>query len=593
MSGVSNGGAESREPPALAEPGFFGTDPDRPRFGWLHRPAAPMNGVGLVVVPPFGYEAICAQRSLRVLAVQAACAGLVAVRVDLDGTGNSMGDDLDADRLDAWLASIDDACALARGAGAERLVLVGVRLGVSLATLAARRRDDVAGLVAIAAVPRGKAWLREGRVLQMAMQLTPAPAAADATDDAQELAGFALTAQTREAIAAIDLLALDRAPAPAVLLLDRDDLPGNDTWATHLAALGCEVSQQRLPGYVEMMLDPHRIVVPQAIVDAAVGFAAARPALANVPRDRGPVLSLQRRIAWQGEGAALSEEVVRLDECLLALVTRPVAAPRSAVILLNAGAIGQVGPNRLHVVLARRLAAAGYLVMRLDISGIGDSPARPGAEENVVYSTHALDDIGLALAWVRRIVTGRVAVAGLCAGAYHALRVAIAGHAVETVLAINPLTFHYTPGMPLDFAGFRVAIEAKRYQKSMVSGASWRKVLRGDVDLVRVAKIVLHRARHAAARPLRDLARRLHWPLRDDLGTELAGLAQRGVALRFIFAADDPGQQLLLDEGGAVVRRLAASGHLRTRVIDGADHTFTARWTHPILLDAITEAIEH
>ena len=147
------------EAPA-AEAGFFSGNGSRPRFGWLHRAGMPAMGIGLIIVPPFGYEAICAQRTLRHLAEEAAQAGVTAVRVDLDGTGNSAGDDLDPQRLECWLASIDDACELARSAGVDRLVLAGIRLGATLATLAACRRHDVAGLVAIAAVPSGKALLR-------------------------------------------------------------------------------------------------------------------------------------------------------------------------------------------------------------------------------------------------------------------------------------------------------------------------------------------------------------------------------------------------------------------------------------------------
>src|SRR6185437_15421885 len=65
-----------------------------------------------------------------------------------------------------------------------------------------------------------------------------------------------------------------------------------------------------------------------------------------------------------------------------------------------------------------------------------------------------------------------------------------------------------------------------------------------------------------------------------------------GVALRFIFAEGDPGQQLLAEQGGSVVRRLAAGGKLGVRIIPGTDHTFTARWAHPVVLDAICEALD-
>ncbi len=576
----------------VAEAGFFFGSGPRARFGWLHRAAVPAMGVGLVVVPPFGYEAICAQRALRHLAERAAQGGVIALRVDLDGTGNSAGDDLDPQRLEEWLTSIDDACNLTRRAGADRLVIAGVRLGATLAALAACRRQDVAGLAMIAAVPSGKALLREGRVLQMTLGLKPSSAVTtDGAGEAQELVGFALTASTREALGALDLCKLMMAPAPAVLLVDRDDLAPNDALAAHLSSLGVEVDQRRLPGYVEMVLDPHRAQVPQQIIDATVAFARTRPRSGGTPVTASGGALLDSRVDLGSVDAPLIEEVVALDECLYSIVTRSATAPHRAVILLNAGAVGQIGPNRLHVLLARRLAAAGDLVMRLDVSGIGESRARAGAEENVVYSEHAIQDVGVAVGWVRRAGVTEVAVIGLCSGAYHGFKAALAGQPIDTLVAINPLTFHYKIGMAVDFAAFRVAADAMRYRKSMLNGSSWRKLLRGQVNLWRVAGVMLHRMHAAITRPLREARRRLRIPMAEDLGDELEVLARRGVAMRFIFADEDPGQQLLDEQGGSVVPRLIASGQLRIRSIPDADHTFTARWVHPIILDAICEAL--
>jgi len=50
------------------EAGYVGA---RPRFVWLHRPVATPRGA-IVIVPPFGYEAVCAHRALRHLAEAAA-----------------------------------------------------------------------------------------------------------------------------------------------------------------------------------------------------------------------------------------------------------------------------------------------------------------------------------------------------------------------------------------------------------------------------------------------------------------------------------------------------------------------------------------
>ena len=65
---------------------------------------------------------------------------------------------------------------------------------------------------------------------------------------------------------------------------------------------------------------------------------------------------------------------------LVGVITDPPAGGRPAhamaVILLNAGLLHRVAPNRLYVELARGLAAQGFAAFRFDFSGIGDSNVR-------------------------------------------------------------------------------------------------------------------------------------------------------------------------------------------------------------------------
>src|SRR5262245_15562072 len=66
---------------------------------------------------------------------------------------------------------------------------------------------------------------------------------------------------------------------------------------------------------------------------------------------------------------------------LAGIVTEPAAAvaPGVGVVVVNAGVVHRVGPNRMSVRLARALAARGFLAARFDLSGLGDSPARRDA----------------------------------------------------------------------------------------------------------------------------------------------------------------------------------------------------------------------
>ncbi|HEX4871875.1 MAG TPA: alpha/beta fold hydrolase [Nevskiaceae bacterium] len=96
------------------------------------------------------------------------------------------------------------------------------------------------------------------------------------------------------------------------------------------------------------------------------------------------------------------------------------AAGRAPLLIPNTGLEHRVGPNRLHVELARGLAADGVPVLRLDLAGMGDS-ARPAAGSDAVADLRAALD-----ALQSRGLGGRYRVLGLCSGAHDAHGLAVA-----------------------------------------------------------------------------------------------------------------------------------------------------------------------
>ncbi|MDB4969832.1 MAG: hypothetical protein JWN44_5521 [Myxococcales bacterium] len=591
-----------------ATPLYFGP-PERPLFGWLHRASA-ASSLGVVVCNPFGYEAICSHRSLRHFCEAAAAAGFPALRFDYDGTGDSAGDDRDPARLAAWVKSVHHAVDLVRRAGeVERVVLVGVRLGAMVATLAAVERDDLAGLVAIAPVVAGKGHLRELRALQMALNRPPTPSDVVVEEGVQEALGFPLTADTKSAISAVDLTKLAARPAPAVLLIERDDLPASDAWPERLTAQDVAVDRLRLPGYTEMMLGAQDAQVPEAMVAATTDWLRSRVASSSVatataapsaarPPATASAPAAHARFTPAGDPSRTVEEraeFIDADRRLFGIVSTIATPPasRKGLLLLNAGSVHHIGSNRLYVTLARRWAALGHVVLRLDISGIGDSRPRPGQPENIVYTDDASADIAAALGFLRR-QPGVVEVhaLGLCSGGYNAFKAAVAGVPLDGVVLINPLTFFYKPGMPLEAAPHLVTSEASRYARRMYSFDAWKKLLRGDVKLDALARVMVRRVGLVARGRARALARQAGIKIGDDLALELQDVTRKKIALRFLFAAGDPGVSLLKTQGGATVDKLRRQGQLGIDVIDGADHTFTPLWSHPLVIASLAAHLD-
>ena len=81
------------------EPIYFGA-PERPIFGFYHPPAGGrLRGTGILLCNPLGDDLIRAHRPYRHLAEELSVAGFPVLRFDLDGTGDSAGDERDPNRV--------------------------------------------------------------------------------------------------------------------------------------------------------------------------------------------------------------------------------------------------------------------------------------------------------------------------------------------------------------------------------------------------------------------------------------------------------------------------------------------------------------
>jgi pimeloyl-ACP methyl ester carboxylesterase len=108
------------------------------------------------------------------------------------------------------------------------------------------------------------------------------------------------------------------------------------------------------------------------------------------------------------------------DPRLLGLLHAPVnKGPRAALVIFNSGLLHRAGPHRLPVLLGRKLAEAGFVTLRFDQNGIGDSPRRPGS-----HHAGVVKDCGVVLTELERRWPGMpVILMGLCAGADDVLAV--------------------------------------------------------------------------------------------------------------------------------------------------------------------------
>jgi alpha/beta superfamily hydrolase len=359
----------------------------------------------------------------------------------------------------------------------------------------------------------------------------------------------------------------------------------------HLQRQGAQVSRQALTGYEALMAPPYQSVLPVGAVQATVDWVQALVRTQSTASAAGwaPLATLpaSTSLHWPGpSGLPVHERVCEVDPAigLNGILTWPghadQPAPQRAVLLLPAGADRHIGPGRAYVGLARQLAAQGMAVLRLDISGVGDSPARPGCQENAVYTPQALQDVAAAVHHLHHALgIPHVSLIGYCSGSYNAFKAAVAQVPVQALVLVNPLVFFWKPGMSLasDTSEALVAYAARNYRRQIWRVSRWWGLLREPRKVFYAAQVMWRRPASLLMHSLRDLARHLGLPLKDDLGRELKLLTQRGVALRFVFATGDPGEALLRATGGRTVGRLEKAGALHIAHIEGADHDFTQR----------------
>lgn len=207
----------------------------------------------VVMCNAFGQEAIRAHRLFRILGERLCAAGCDVLRFDYFGSGDSAGDDDQFD-VDGALADIQVATdVLVERSGARQVVLLGLRLGASLAMLASTHlREAPAGLVLLDPVVDGASYLDELRRAHEST-LRAAFGARWDTDAAlreaalatagDEALGFAITAAFQEQLTRqVHAAALWPGRADATLVLAQD-VARHAAWQRHGVQLDAVASQ--------------------------------------------------------------------------------------------------------------------------------------------------------------------------------------------------------------------------------------------------------------------------------------------------------------------------------------------------------------
>ena len=151
---------------------------------------------------------------------------------------------------------------------------------------------------------------------------------------------------------------------------------------------------------------------------------------------------------------------------LVGVANCPPASQRDvAMIMVTPGMLHSAGPFRLHVQLARRLAAIGCASFRFDLSGIGESLA-VGASGTSLQRAAAEIDQAMDLIQTEYGI-GKFILFGLCSGADDAFYAAAHDRRVQGLVMVDGCGYR-TPSYFWHRA-------VRHYVPRMVSGRFWRR----------------------------------------------------------------------------------------------------------------------
>ncbi len=555
--------------------------------GFFH-PAG--GSTGVVLCSPWGFEDLVMRKSWRLLAEAIAAAGYPCLRFDYPGTGNSLGQSTAIDGVAPWIEAIHDAAEVLRlNSGVRRFVFIGQSLGAMLAAEAARSRSDVVALQLVAPVAKGRHYTRELAATatmvaeRIGIKLKLAP------DEGLSVVGFGLSRAMVDSLKTLDLTTISDLNVRDVTIFDSADRKAGAEVSEHLRRAGLAVTLERVEPYHLMVSDATEIqplpVSHERVVAALRRAAPVLPASAVLPPRFPDALVTE----------TFREEPLRFGaaDALFGVLTRPLVerSDAPAVVMLNRGLNPHIGWRRVSVDHARALAAVGITSLRFDVAGLGESRDEPGRPAKLIYSDLLLADVRAAVDVLAQRGHARIALSGVCSGAFIALSAAAADARVSEVIVFNPQRFVWDPSENMEDV-IRFGLRSVNdYVGDLKRGGVLRKLVRSRSRLVPAMTFL-------GKKVIRNGMARVPLALRSSLRSSMAArvthlfeqFAARGTRLSMMFTEGDPSVNELGAYFGTDGRNLHHA-NVSIEILKGLDHNLTSSSASAMMLDRILGAL--
>lgn len=485
----------------LIEESFWIGAGERRIFVNVHRAGGDTARRGVFVFcPPFAEEKNKSQRLYVELARALSAAGFDIFRFDYEGTGDSTGN-FEHARIATWKSNIHDVIRFCLKDDANSPVgLVGMRFGAALAATVAEECPSVKWLVLLAPIADVSAFFRRILRSKLVKEMMTSGAVVssrrqiekDAQSRTVDLDGFSVSPGMYNDISGFDAIKNVKAFKGAVLILHASKNPrvtmDEKVFRDAYAKFNRNVT------LIEVKAEPFWNVngVPpfDDIVNAVLGWTHRKchvkrwaAGVAGVDKPGARELECSDRIAVN-EG---TDQVVRIDlprGFISGIAHVPTAWGGTkhpyAIVAVHGWAGYRIGPHQMLATAANDFCRKGFLVLRIDVRGRGNSSGPVDCTD--ILSMR--EDAVYAVQYVReKLGAEKVIVLGQCRG----------GNAILGVDEADGFVVWSAP--PIDESLVSKVRKTRFMLQSYIAKASssdtWWKFARGELNYALILEAVL------------------------------------------------------------------------------------------------------
>jgi alpha/beta superfamily hydrolase len=250
------------------------------------------------------------------------------------------------------------------------------------------------------------------------------------------------------------------------------------------------------------------------------------------------------------------------------------------VLLLNAGLIHRIGPNRIYVKMARLLASMGFVVLRFDFSGIGDSGPR---KDKLPAAESMIDEMRQAMDYLEQFKNIKQFICiGLCDGATAAGQISVADCRVKKAVLIDP-------PVPENPQTELMAHSSYYSKQALLDPRSWLKFVSMQSSYYNVFRVIWMKIKMKLM--LNHFQICENSEVITKLNSFFRSLRTRGVQLFIVYSGDfegDIGDRYFREVVKKEYRMMEDDGLLTSETFRDADHLMTPIATQEKLLNLIS-----